>query len=105
MDDGGQRKRSQEAVGAQRPRCPRNTAPELALYATEQSAAALGCCAQELGLVQDDANVYKLIGPVLVKQVGAELGLGAWRRLGLTPPCSGSLTLPTTHLLELLACH
>lgn len=33
---------------------------------------------QELELLQDDTNVYKLIGPVLVKQVGG-LGLRCLR--------------------------
>lgn len=39
------------------------------------------CELQELGLVDDDANVYKLIGPVLVKQDSVEAKTNVEKRL------------------------
>uniref|UniRef100_A0A0D9VE85 Prefoldin subunit 6 n=1 Tax=Leersia perrieri TaxID=77586 RepID=A0A0D9VE85_9ORYZ len=41
----------------------------------------LGACVQELELVNDEANVYKLIGPVLVKQDLAEAKANVKKRI------------------------
>lgn len=38
-------------------------------------------CAQELDLLEEDANVYKLIGPVLVKQDLAEANANVHKRI------------------------